>query len=136
MKKIKVISKGYTLTVVSWENDGDNYKTQQVTVEDKNVAAALVKMCRELLLSINNSTTGVGNATEYETETAEKLVVEFMKSNPVLCNGKSEAKKLIPIARDWIYNLVDSSEYYYARVCESVSVTYSSEDVYLEEVNF
>jgi hypothetical protein len=31
----KIINKGYTLTVVSWENDADNYKTISKTVQTK-----------------------------------------------------------------------------------------------------
>lgn len=138
MKTRKVISKGYTLEVVSWENDGDNYKTETVTVEDKNLAIALVNMCKVLFTSINRSKTGIGNTTEYEEIEAKERILDYMSKNPILCNGETEEEKLITICMGWNYKLLGESAYYYSRVYENVTITYSKEDqyIYLEEVTF
>ena len=41
---VKVVNKGYTLSVTSWENDGDNYKTESKTFDTKEEAIKVVKM--------------------------------------------------------------------------------------------
>lgn len=59
-----------------------------------------------------------------------------MRKYPILCNGETKEEKLITICMGWNYKLLGVSEYYYSRVYENVTVTYSKEDqyVYLEEV--
>ena len=48
MKQTKIASKGYTIEVVSWENDGDFYQTQRMTVETESEARKIQKICKEL----------------------------------------------------------------------------------------
>lgn len=161
----KVISKGYTLTVTSWENDGDNYKTKSLTVESEEEAKSLTQMCNTLFKSCNNGEGGIGNMCEGEEEGAKELIVHFMIKHPVLIDTSfieenSELKNLINLKdeeaiEEAIEDLDDSileelvdtcmhynnqlmggSEYYYSRVCERVDVTYSDIDVFSQEVNF
>ena len=51
--QLKVVSKGYTVTCESWENDGDNYNTKSVIVQSKKTAEALYQMCKVLFKSEN-----------------------------------------------------------------------------------
>ena len=60
----KVISKGYTLEVKSWENDGDNSRTINHTVESREEAHRLYRLCKELFPSKNYSKYGVGNSMD------------------------------------------------------------------------
>ena len=123
MNKELVIEKGYTLTVTSWENDGDNYRTESMTVETLEEARKIHKICTELFKSDEG---GVGNSMDGESEEA---IEEYIENNPELNLTEGEI-------RDLSYDLMGSSEYYDYRVCESVSVTYSPEDIYLEKIEF
>jgi hypothetical protein len=117
----KVLEKGYTITVVSWENDGDNYKTKSKTVKTIEEARVIHKICKELFM-LND----VGNSMDNE---AKSLIKEYLQDNHEMKMSYDNVKKLA-------WELMGSSEYYDFRVCESVQVVYSPEDIYLEEVNF
>lgn len=142
MNKIKVINKGYTLTVTSWENDGDNYKTCSKTYESRELAIAVANLCKTLFASSSNGGGGIGNLMDYDGEEASEIIVPYMKSHPELYPNKENPsdeksdEKLVQICMDYNYELMGGSEYYYSRVFESATLTYSPEDVYLEEIPF
>jgi hypothetical protein len=56
-----------------------------------------------------------------------------MKSNPVLGAYKSDEKSF-DLFVELNYELLGGSEWYGSRVCESVEITYSPEDVYTEVI--
>ena len=122
----KVINKGYTITVVSWENDGDNYNTKSKTVETKEEAAKINKICKELFVSCNNGEGGIGNSMDDEEK---ETLLNYIDNNPSMTLTEGYINNLA-------YELMGRSEYYDYRVCESVTITYSLEDVYLEEITF
>jgi hypothetical protein len=124
MNKELVIEKGYTIEVTSWENDGDNYNTESMTVETLEEARRIYRVCNELFKSDDEG--GVGNSMSGESE---EVIEEYIENNPELKLTEGEI-------RDLSYDLMGSSEYYDYRVCESVSVTYSPEDIYLEKIEF
>ncbi len=137
MAKIK---KGYTITVKSWENDGDNNDTNSITVDSKELAKAyydLMQLCK----SKNNQPKGViklGNSCEFEPE-QEDLIVEFFRANPILFEDNVEEmtdEELINAFGDVTSDLLGGSEWYVCRVVESCKVTYSDKDIKLEEVKF
>lgn len=161
----KVISKGYTVSVTSWENDGDNYKTKSMVIESEDETKAVVEMCKTIFKSCNNGDGGIGNMCEGGEEGAKLIIVDFMIKHPILIDKSfleenSELKNLINLKdeeaiEEAIEDLDDSileelvdtcmhynnqlmggSEYYYSRVCEKVDVTYSDIDVFSQEVNF
>lgn len=161
----KVISKGYTVSVTSWENDGDNYKTKSMVIESEDETKAVVEMCKTIFKSCNNDEGGIGNSMDYEAESAKLIIVDFMIKHPVLIDKtfleeNSELKNIINLKdegdiEEAIEDLDDSildelvdtcmhynsqlmggSECYYSRVCEKVDVTYSDIDVFSQEVNF
>jgi len=118
MKKV-VVNKGYTLEVVSWENDSDSYKTKYKTVSTETEARAIVKICKELFEVLGNSMDG-----EWDS-----IIEEYIKENPEL-----------ELTRDKIYNLaydlMVGPEWYDFRVCESVTVTFSPENIEVEVITF
>lgn len=133
----KIISKGYTLSVTSWENDGDNYKTESMTFESKELAVAVAKMCSTIFKSCNNGDGGIGNMSDGEDESAHGIILPYMKAHPELYPDENPSDdELIDICMDYNSNLMGGSEYYYSRVFESCSLTYSPEDVFLEEIKF
>lgn len=138
----KVINKGYTITVTSWENDGDNSQTHSITVDTKEKAKAyhdLMQLCE----SENNQSKGVvklGNACDFSDE-QEQLIIDFLKANPILLDGYDDIETMenddiIDIFSDITYELLGSSEWYKCRVMEECVITYSPKDTTLKEVKF
>jgi hypothetical protein len=131
---VKVIEKGYTLEVTSWENDGDNYNTESLTVDTIEEAKRIHTICTTLFKSGNNGEGGIGNSMDGEED---DTILEYVKNNPDLfpeLEGSEE--EIIDYIQELSRELMGNSEYYDYRVCASVLVTYSPEDIYLEEIKF
>ncbi len=141
-KKTKelIIKKGYTITVTSWENDGDHYATKSKTVDTIDKAKAIYELCTTVFCSSTNGEKGIGNMMDDEYEKGGKIVLKFMKANPILYDPTgtlNETDEQIIDAGMSINNeLMGGSEYYYSRICESCVVTYSPDDVYCDIVTF
>lgn len=146
MNKQLVISKGYTLEVRSWENDGDHGSTHKMTVQSKELAKTiydLMQLCR----SKNNprkGQVGLGNTCDEFSESQKEAIINFFKENPILVKEYfEEDPESITDESDYIDmfyeiagTILGSSEYYACRVMESCKVTYSTEDIYLEIIEF
>lgn len=140
----KVISKGYTVSVTSWENDGDNYRTESMVFESEDEAKAITKMCKSVFKSCNNGDGGIGNMMDDEGEMATEVILEYLEENPeikatiIACNPKVKLNDdeaiFNLIMEKYNYGLMGGSECYYSRVCESVEVTYSDTDIFSKEV--
>jgi len=132
------IEKGYTITVTSWENDGDNYNTKSITVDSIEKAKAyydLMQLCKS---KNNTKEIRLGNTSEFSTK-QKKLIVSFLINNPILLEGDEENASeddLIDIFYDIIYELLGGSEFYACRVMESCVVTYSDIEVITEIIKF
>lgn len=174
MTKKKVINKGYTVEVISWENDGDNYKTKSSTFETLEEAKAVKHMCENLFISNYDDKT-LGNKMDDEYEDCMLIAARYLVENPHLLSlNKGVIKpldlkdeiiteyeeelqqdpnlkweELIPeylevkedLVGDWWdtishinSELLGYSEYYFSRVCESCTIFFSPEDVYLEVI--
>lgn len=120
MSKELVVKKGYTFKVLSWENDGDNYQTKFYTVgsmeQAKNIHTILEK--------------NIGGNECSDGKEFEELIVELMSS--LGYTGSNE--ELVDTHQDICYNLLGSCEWYYNRVCESITVTYSEQDIYVTKI--
>jgi len=132
MIKEKVQNKGYTVEVVSWENDGDYYNTDSVTLEDKNEAIEIAKMCRDLFASANDRSKpgGIGN---YNTDLDK--VEDYFNDNPKLLDKVDETldkKTRLQIDIGIAQDLVGMTDHGDNRVCESAFITFSPEDIYIE----
>lgn len=81
----KIVNKGYTLEVVSWENDGDNYRTKHLTVPTKEEALAVKHLC-EVLFDCTDyeAELGIGNLMEYDGDTAHRAICNYLLNNPTL----------------------------------------------------
>lgn len=126
-----MIQKGYTLHITSWENDGDNYQLNQLTVETLDEVKKLHIVCTELLASENSSPTGVGNSSDYS---GFSRLIDFAEKYPQYfpdCDGLSN-DELFEYFQALTYPLVGESDFYDFRVCESIQITYSPDNVYNE----
>lgn len=146
--KIKVVNKGYTITVDSWENDMDNGATNSMTVdtlEQVKVLCEMMKLCE----SNTNQPPGViklGNTYDKISDEQVELIVNFIKQNILtLAPHYSNTEEYLP-TQDWTDqdciatfkeysdDLLNGGEYMF-RVCWSYKVTYSPKDIYVEEIN-
>jgi hypothetical protein len=145
-KQMKVVSKGYTITCTSWENDGDNYNTKSIVVESKDKAEAIYKLCTILFKSENRSgSKGIGNPQDLDEDVQEKIT-NFFKKYPILLDEdqhrelieiedkEEEQDFYVDICAEWMYELLGGSEDYYCRVAEKTTVTYSEVDIFVEQI--
>jgi len=130
-----ILKKGYTLEVVSWENDGDNYNTKSYTfdLDKKDEAIAVLQMCKDIFVSCNNGDGGIGNKMVFRDDQKE-IILKYMKSHPELCGSYTEDADLIQICIEWNYTLLGSSVFYEFRVFESGVVLYSPEDIEVDRI--
>jgi hypothetical protein len=137
-----VIKKGYTLTVTSWENDGDNYRTKTYTVGTLEEAEKLFKICSVLFKSCNNGEGGIGNSVDGE---GEQTIIDFIEDNSgffpdIVKPNEPNSEYWLARATDEIsniaYMLMGSSEDYDFRVCESVTCFYSPDEIHRDEIKF
>ncbi|MCP4520979.1 MAG: hypothetical protein GY827_04675 [Cytophagales bacterium] len=127
MKKILVVAKGYTITVNSWENDGDHWNTNEISSESKEYIDAVIELL-DLIKTWGN---------DREPSDYIEQLKEWTIKNIKAINGTEDANSLsdfdkedIPL--DIIYELLDDSDYYTFRILNDYLVTYSEEDIYQE----
>lgn len=132
MSKKLIAKVGYNLEVTSWENDGDNYKTNTVNYSNKEFAIAVQNMCQTLFRSKNNGDGGVGNSIEGDY--SNDLIIEFFEANKLLQIGvdMDDEDAIIDACFNYGYELLGSSEYYDFRVCSSAELYYVDENIYAE----
>jgi hypothetical protein len=84
MAKKKVVSKGYTFEVTSWENDGDNYQTHSATFKTKKELSLVKTMCEDLFTSSSNGGKGIGNLDLEEFKSAVTTIIDYFLVHPGL----------------------------------------------------
>lgn len=137
-----VIKKGYTLTVTSWENDADYYRTETHTVETLEEAEKLYKLCSKLFKSCNNGEGGIGNSMDGK---GDQTILNFIEENSELFPDIVKPEE--PNYEYWLaramgeiyniaYMLMGSTEDYDCRVCESVTCFYSPDEIHRDEIKF
>jgi len=141
--KHKIVSKGYTLTVVSWENDGDYYNTQSITVqtlEEAKVWYEMMQLCKSKN-SRSKDIVYLGNTYEEFSNAQINVIKDFITNNlEILVPGENiesfeDQDDFVDCFRDLSGRLLGYSEYFACRVMESCIVTYSDEDIYVETLN-
>lgn len=150
---IKAINKGYTITVTSWENDGDNYEINSKTVESLREARALYNLMQLCVSKNNTEYTRLGNTTDVFSDKQVYLLHSFFSDseNSILLEaplGGAELKQPDSMGKsDWdlyitglfaaiVDGLLGHSEWYLCRVMEKCVVTFSKEDVFVQEITF
>lgn len=137
---VKIGNKGYTITVVSWENDGDNYNTKSIIVDTIDKARDYYELM-QLCVSENNRPGmefRLGNTYDGFNKDQIQLIVDFFKSHPNICgdNVFEDDDEYVDFFYELSYDLLGGSEYYVCRVMENCIVTFLEEDVYAEKIEF
>lgn len=132
----KIFNKGYTVEVVSWENDGDYYATNRQTYPTKEEALAVKHMAETLWDTYYDSKYGVASMTNYDCieEYYERIHKYFLENDNLLQFCKLSTQDSAENIYDGTLHykdLLGSSEDYLCRVCDSVKVYYSEEDIYV-----
>jgi hypothetical protein len=139
--------KGYLVRILSWENDGDNYNTQEYNTDTEQDARAVVEFCA--LFSRANPNT-IGNIYDPHWESEERthahsVILEFHKSHPGFMDvdttsaendAYSEDDYIVEAYLDFAYDLGLRGGEFFTRVCESVEVFRIPEDVLVEKMEW
>lgn len=141
-QQIKVVNKGYTIAVKSYEGEYDYVNTISKTVETLDE----VKMLHELMshcISIcdySNSEDFVtfgGGSDSYNDKQLKFIVDFFTKHSTLLNEDLDDIDYVIDCFNDLLADLLGYSDYDgYIRVVESITVTYSPTDIYCDEITF
>ncbi len=135
---------GYLIRVTSWENDGDNYNTKEIQVDTEQEARDVVAFC-EMFGSSSRNEHNIGNLCEGEDNTARPAFRAFYFSHPGFVNltlsdyedEEEETDAICDAMMEVAYELgLNGSDYFYTRVCESVTVYRIPADVLVEQVQF
>ena len=129
-----LLPKGYTLSITSWENDGDYYATNDYTVDNKDIAKEILDLCNLCVSGSNNKTT-VGNGY---ASSRQYLIVEFFKQHQLLSKyleiDLNDKNSIMDAFYELTYDLFGSSEDYDCRVFSNAIVLYSPVDVFAEKI--
>ena len=131
---MSTIKAGYRITVTSWENDADNYKTETVDGLDESTVKYHVDLLKLIEGSHCNDKTVFGNLYEprdSEVEAFEKAATEVLQKH-----GKLEDRyEPLDIAVDIISEYTGYSDGYMTRVAESIVVEYVPQEIIIEDVS-
>jgi hypothetical protein len=136
----KLASKGYTLHITSWENDGDDYKTKTYTVDTLEEAKNISHLCHNLFKSQNSSEGHIGNSVSDrrgEMEDVAESIISYMEENPHFLPelDREDHEGLVQHILDINTKLLGNSEFYICRVFHKLTITYSPEDIFVQEIN-
>jgi hypothetical protein len=135
---------GYLIRVTSWENDGDNYNTKEIQVDTEQEARDVVAFC-EMFGSSSRNEHDIGNLCDGEDNATRPAFRAFYFSHPGFVNltlsdyedEEEETDAICDAMMEVAYELgLNGSEYFYTRVCESVTVYRIPADVLVEQVQF
>jgi hypothetical protein len=143
-----IIKKGYRLTVRSWENDADNYKTATLAGLEINRLNLLVEVIKQMTPHCWDKNK-YGNLLHCRRD--ERALDEFREfiANAVRERGgieaiygfdegevKDEVDEVAQIVWDDLYELalVGGSEHFATRVMERFTVEYVEQDIKLTDV--
>ncbi len=137
MKKFKKFNKtpvGYRLTVVSWENDGDNYNTTVQSGLTKEQTAFYV----DLINVIGGDFGNMYDPDEEEINNLKLALEPIVVKHADYCNAEfkedmSEDDFVLNMSSDLHYEFFGGSEYY-TRNLESFKVEYIPVEINIEDV--
>jgi len=148
--KTTLYTAGYLIRVTSWENDGDNYNTKELQVDTEQEARTVSALCDLLRSRYRVDHPTFGNM--YEPSDTD--IQEFASAVAAIPGIKEFVQTVFPnieenqkdpecgfgymdCIMDILYDLgLSGSEYYYTRVCDTVSIFHIPADVVVEEVQF
>lgn len=126
MEKTLVSKQGYYLKAVTWENDGDNYKTKEVYFGDDEKTARMVADV------ISNVIHEYGNEDEDLYEQANSDIGKYLFNQEKYRLFAVHNPNAVNIINDYLSDLGFGAEYYCYRVCDELTLIYNPAPVYME----
>jgi len=138
--KATIIPAGYRITVDSWENDGDNSRTE--TIEGLSEQDAKFTVDFALLFgSVNGKDEGFGNLYEpsdQEIEGLNKAIKRVVAKHSPLSSDLHEVfedvDSDIDVYLEYAYDLGLTGGDFFTRVLESIKVEYIPEPIEIQDV--
>jgi hypothetical protein len=127
MNKNLIIKKGYTLEVISCENDGAFFSKNSIVLDNLEEIEAYVNFLK--LITDND----LGNSYQDDFDNKQKEnIVNFINLNQHLLSKEKLTTNVdcLGLFHDIKYTLLGNSDDYLCRDVVSYIVTYSPEDVY------
>jgi len=128
--------KGYLIRVNSWENDGDNPRTEEVNVVNEAEAKQLVEFAW-LFKSRNSGKGTIGNIYDGGSSEVEPVLVKFYDKYPDFLGDEKPEDMEHMI--DWMIERASelglSGSEFYTRVCDGVEVLYFEQDVVCKDLS-
>lgn len=128
--------KGYLIRVTSWENDGDNYRTEEVHEYNEETAKQIVEFAKLFKSKI-------GNLNDNERDKATETFLAFIEKYPEFIPNDAiedweNADEIVDYLVDVpMYNLgLTGGDYFFTRVAEKIEIFYFPEDVKCEEIKW
>lgn len=136
--KSNIIPEGYRITCVSWENDGDNYKT----VVKEGVSKRETELIGEVVSLIISHSTGLENnydPSDKEREKGFKILLPVFEKFPDVLGQKyiEEIRDDGGVMLDYICeNLTGypGEDGYAMRVISSIKIEHIPQDIVIEDV--
>lgn len=144
----EILKAGYHVKVTSWENDADNYWDKTVHCETLDEALAIFDFAQMFRSKNDRNNPGIGNIYDAYSLNQESFVdqafVDFHNQYPGFFDPEhteqiedwedSDTAWLFDAASDWKYELGLSSEDFYTRVADRITLTHVAETVYGDEL--
>lgn len=143
-----VIKKGYRVSIETWENDADNYRTKTFEGLNKEAAQFLVDFSKFFYSKNSRKDTSLKFGNMYEPS-EEELDQVALFVGPLLINnfeilqefGYSDLDKndtdewVLDIISELLYETQGGSSDFWSRVTSSIKVEYIPADVELSDVS-
>lgn len=146
-KRYTIIPRGYRLTVTSWENDADNYRTMFKESLSLEQVKFDLELCQLLRSEYGPAHYGFGNLLDDDSiEEYQKAIIKVLNKHKNILPDDVDLDEEIDeddpySSTSWFdyvqelnYEYFGSSEGYITRVFDSFKVEYVSEDIKLEDV--
>lgn len=142
MTKQTIIPVGYRLTVTTWENDADNYKTSTLEGLSKEKVQYYVDLLKPFEHSYHQGTGNLGNIYQLTGPQEEQLKAHYWaileKHKEVLgedfvLEGEDE-DQLMDIFNDELYDLDVRGGEQETRVVESIKIEYTPQAITFDDV--
>ena len=128
--KRTVIPAGYRLTIISWENDADNYDTVILEGLTEEQCAFNVDLCKILMYDENDRNKENPLNNVYDPDDAE--INQIDDAINLIIKKHNQEETTDPI--EYLYDLGLSKGEYYTRVCDSFKVEHIESDIILNDV--
>lgn len=125
MKTGILLKAGYHVEVISWENDGDNYRTHRHHVDTLTEARGIQLLCN----------TFMKNEGDVD-ETSNEQLHDYYDERRPLYEQKCTMEEFADYVRDLSHSIVGSTDGGLSRVCESCEIYHCPQDLTRNLITF